>query len=40
MTPFHFVVLVVATIFVWLHPDISGMVLLVVLSGLFWRWSS
>jgi hypothetical protein len=40
MTAFHFIALVTGTIFVWLYPNVSGMLFLVVLSRLIWKWTS
>jgi hypothetical protein len=40
MTAFHFVALVAGTLFVWLRPDIAGILFLIVLSRLIWKWTS
>lgn len=40
LTAFHFIALVTGAIFVWLYPDVAGILLLIVLSRLIWRWTS
>lgn len=40
MTAFHFLALVTGTIFVWLYPNVAGLLFLIVLSRLIWKWSA
>jgi hypothetical protein len=40
MTSFHLVTLIVGAAFVWLYPDDAGLIFLLVLARLIWRWTS
>lgn len=40
MTSFHLIALIVATAFVLLYPDDAGVIFLLVLARLIWRWTS